>query len=198
MPPTIGHSNIWRCAGVVNLLAAITLSVGCATEKRPASAQEEPVPVTMSLAPHPVPVVRYGRYTLVDLKPQTAQEDLLQQVVDISIPGTMSATVGDGMRYLLLRSGYRLCDAPGDASTLYALPLPAAHLHLGPAFVRDALQTLAGSAWHLQVDDVVRQVCFTRASNAADTLPTQPAPATPTSAKAETGTTTRALPERRP
>jgi hypothetical protein len=29
--------------------------------------------------------------------------------------------------------------------------------------LRDALSTLAGSAWNLQVDEVLRQVCFARA-----------------------------------
>jgi type IV pili sensor histidine kinase/response regulator len=40
--------------------------------------------------------------------------------------------------------------------------LPAAHLRLGPLFLRDALLTLAGPAWELQVDDVTRRVCFTQ------------------------------------
>ena len=199
MPPTIRYCNIRRCTRVSILVGAIALSTGCTTSPGiPAAAPVLSAPRPAPLPLTPVPVVRSGRYTLFELTPEAAQQNLLLQVIDISIPGTMSATVGDGMRYLLLRSGYQLCDAPGDASTLYALPLPAAHLHLGPAFVRDALQTLAGSAWHLQADDVVRQVCFTRASIATDTLPTPPSPVTPTSAKAGTSTTTRALPERRP
>ncbi|MBI0570761.1 integrating conjugative element protein pill, pfgi-1, partial [Pectobacterium parmentieri] len=47
---------------------------------------------------------------------------------------------------------------------LYSLPLPAAHLHMGPMTLRDTLLTLAGSAWDMQVDNRVRQVCFVRAS----------------------------------
>jgi type IV pili sensor histidine kinase/response regulator len=73
-------------------------------------------------------VARYGRYTLVELVPEPAQRDLLQQVVEVSIPPMLDASVGDAMRHVLLRSGYRLCDA--EAATLYALPLPAAHLRL--------------------------------------------------------------------
>ena len=73
----------------------------------------------------------------------------------------LDASVGDAMRHVLLRSGYRLCDAP-EAATLYALPLPAAHLRLGPLMLRDALLTLAGPAWELSVDDLTRQVCFSR------------------------------------
>jgi conjugative transfer region protein (TIGR03748 family) len=172
---TVRHSNIWRRAGVIHLLAAITLCAGCATSSAPpAAADAKPVTVTAPSPPKPIPVVRYGRYTWVDLKPDAAQQDLLQQVIDISIPATMSATVGDALSYLLLRSGYQRCEARDDVGRLYALPLPAAHLHLGPMVLRDALQTLVGPAWQLQVDDVLRQVYFTRAANTPDT--TNPAP----------------------
>lgn len=114
-----------------------------------------------------VPVARYGRYTLIELVPQPAQRDLLQQAVEITIPPTLDATVGDAMRHVLLRSGYRLCDGT-EAAALYALPLPAAHLHLGPLLLRDALLVLAGPAWALSVDDRMREVCFNRSADAAE------------------------------
>ncbi len=107
----------------------------------------------------PIPVVRYDRYTLVELMAQPAQRDLMQQIIEISVPPTLDATVGDALHYVLLRSGYRLC-AHAEATTLYTLPLPAAHLYLGPLTLRDALLTLAGPAWDLSVDDAFRQVCF--------------------------------------
>lgn len=109
-----------------------------------------------------VPVARYGRYTLVELTPEPTQRDLMQQVVDIAIPPAFDVTVGEALRHVLLRSGYRLCDTP-EAAALYALPLPAAHLRLGPLMLRDALLTLTGPAWDPQVDDGARQVCFVRA-----------------------------------
>jgi conjugative transfer region protein (TIGR03748 family) len=71
-------------------------------------------------------VARYGRYTLVELVPEPAQRDLLRQVIEVSIPPTFDASVGDALRHVLLRTGYRLCDAT-EAAALYALPLPAAH-----------------------------------------------------------------------
>lgn len=108
-----------------------------------------------------IPVVRYGRYTLVELTPEPAQRDLMRQVVDVTMPPTLAATVGAAMRHVLLDTGYQLCDSL-DALLLFGLPLPAAHLHLGPLMLRDALQTLAGPAWDLAVDDVNRQVCFAR------------------------------------
>lgn len=108
-----------------------------------------------------VPVARAGRYTLVELVPQPAQRDLLRQVIEVAIPPSFDASVGDALRHVLLRTGYRLCDS-ADAAPLYALPLPAAHLHLGPLPLRDALLALAGPAWELSIDDATRQVCFAR------------------------------------
>jgi len=76
------------------------------------------------------------------------------------MPTEPDATVGDGLQHVLQRSGYALCDDL-QVAILYEKPLPAAHLQLGPMFLHDALLTLAGPAWKLQVDDQARQVCFT-------------------------------------
>ena len=155
-------------------LLATVLTSGCATITAPLGpvATAEPVLAPAQQSPEFVPVVRYGRYTLVELVPEPAQRDLLQQAVEVSIPPMLDASVGDAMRHALLRSGYRLCDAV-EAATLYALPLPSAHLRLGPLMLRDALLTLAGPAWELSVDDVTRQVCFSR-HGAPTFLPANP------------------------
>lgn len=153
-------------------MAAAVLAAGCATTAQPPTllqrgdAPDAPNATSASAditeAPaERVPVVRQGRYTLVELMPEPAQRDLMQQVVEIAIPPTFDASVGDAMRHVLRRTGYHLCDAD-DATALYALPLPAAHLRLGPLVLRDALLMLAGPAWDLSVDDASRQVCFRR------------------------------------
>ena len=150
------------------LLAA--LAAGCATPPAPS-----PVPAEVAVpAPEPeyVPVVRYGRYTLVELTPTAAQQDLLLQVVDVSIPGTLHASVGDALRHVLQRSGYQLCSG-GDTDALGSLPLPAAHHHLGPLQLRDALLTLAGPARTLHVDHSTRSVCFSQ----PHAMPAEAAPA---------------------
>lgn len=147
---------------VAGLIPAI-LSTGCATSTVSSSPVDHPE-VETEIPPVPsdwVPVARYGRYTLVELSPQAAQHNLLLQVVDVSVPPTLHATVGDGLRHVLQRSGYSLCDDNPEVAELYELPLPAAHLQLWPMFLHDALLTLAGPAWELQVDDRARQVCFT-------------------------------------
>ena len=107
-----------------------------------------------------VQVIRYGRYTLVELMPEHGQRNLMAQIVDVNIPyaKVMSeVTVGDALRYVLLRSGFRLCDI---SEVFDELPLPVAHAHLGPIELRDALTVLAGPAWKLQVNETTRQVCF--------------------------------------
>ncbi|RUS67763.1 hypothetical protein CUZ56_00240 [Saezia sanguinis] len=108
----------------------------------------------------PVQVVRYGRYTLVEVMPEQGQRDLMAQVIDVSFPlsqGMTDTTVGQAMRYVLQRSGYQMCDT---LNTFDALLLPLVHAHLGPMQLRDALMVLAGPAWTLQVNETTRQVCF--------------------------------------
>ncbi|MEX5685341.1 PilL N-terminal domain-containing protein [Pseudomonas silesiensis] len=158
--------------GALPLIVCIGFLAGCATMPSPQPSQPSqrvvsgsPPTVTASAENEYVPVARYGRYTLIELVPEFSQRDLLQQVIEISIPPTLDASVGDAMHHMLLRSGYRLCDN-ATAKALYNLPLPAAHLHLGPLILRDALLTLAGPAWDLSTDDAARQVCFTRHSSA--------------------------------
>lgn len=182
MQTTLHHRCLLPACGL--LIAAIVVS-GCATSMaRPAAAPtEEPAPTPLNTSKVPpgfIPVVRYGRYTLVELAPASAQKDLLLQVVDVALPDTRQATVGDALRHVLLRSGYQLC-AAGDIAALNALPLPAAHYRLGPVLLRDALLTLAGPAWDLHVDDGARRICFTRvtlpAPEAGEQKPPEPAAA---------------------
>lgn len=160
------------------LLAAALVS-GCATTTAPpvSDAIEEGSPAPEPATPEFIPVVRYGRYTLVELAPMAAQRDLLLQTIDVSMPEDARATVGDGLRHVLKRSGYGLCQTAHAVIELYALPLPAAHLHLGPMTLRDALLTLAGPAWELHADDRARQVCFEQPGRDAGTEPVPGLPA---------------------
>lgn len=150
-------------------IAALVLVTGCATKPPPiksamnsgAPASETPRSHPPAIDEHPniVPVARQGRYTLVEMRPDSSQRDLMLQVINVTIPASIDASVGGAMQHVLLRTGYRLCEAQ-EAAALYALPLPAAHLRLGPLALRDALATMAGPAWALVIDDFSRQVCF--------------------------------------
>lgn len=143
------------------ILVAALLVAGCATHPR-AAAKAASADLPTRTTDAPVSVLRHGRYTLVELSPAPEQQDLMQQVVDITMPATPSATVADAIRYLLMRTGYLLCDAQPGTALLDAWPLPAAHIHLGPLTLRDALRVLTGPAWDLQIDESARRVCFTR------------------------------------
>ncbi|GJA44585.1 secreted protein [Aeromonas caviae] len=163
-------------------LLAAALASGCATTTAPLvpDAIEEVASVPQPEAPEFIPVVRYGRYTLVELAPSAAQRDLLLQTIDVSMPEDARATVGDGLRHVLKRSGYQLCETAHAVTELYALPLPAAHLHLGPMTLRDALLTLASPAWEMHANDRTRQVCFERPGRDAGVESVSELPATET------------------
>lgn len=156
------------CSG---LIAMGTIIGGCAYSNGPVqpavvdATEQVPKPVPTDF----VPVVRYGRYTLVELTPEAAQRDLLLQVVAVRVPEDARASVGDGLRHVLKRSGYRLCDTSPVANELFSLPLPTAHHQLGPMTLREGLLTLAGAGWQLEVDERSRRVCFV----AADAAPLQ-------------------------
>ncbi|WP_127171985.1 PilL N-terminal domain-containing protein [Xanthomonas euvesicatoria] len=160
-------------AGCGLVVAAILIG-GCATT----SSEVQPSPTDEVIAPRDqtdpelIPVIRYGRYTLVELSPGSAQRDLLLQVIDVRMPDEARASVGDGLRHVLNRSGYQMCETGSAALELYPLPMPAAHLQLGPMTLRDALLTLAGPAWDVEVNDSTRQVCFVRPGTHVE-LPSQ-------------------------
>ena len=120
--------------------------------------------------------LRYGRYTLVSTAPTTEQQDLLAQIIDVSIPSSLSPSVQDALHYVLLRSGYSLCPDTSSITVLFSRPLPAAHYRLGPIPLRNALQVLAGPAWQLTVNDVNRSVCFEPQKNGTRSTPIIPAP----------------------
>ena len=135
------------------IMAALTLMGGCAAAP-PNTANPEQANTAAQV------FLRQSRYTLIELRPELQQQDLQQQIIDLRIPASAPTTVGDAMRYVLRQSGYRLCEGDPALANLWALPLPAAHLQLGPLPLNQTLQLLAGSAWRLSVDERARQVCF--------------------------------------
>lgn len=137
-------------------LAIVSLTAACSSC---------PVPPTLpagATAPEPIPVVRQGRYTLVEILPTEAQQNLMQQIVDLTLPAAASTTVGDALQLVLSYSGYRLCADSPDTDALSALPIPGVHAALGPLTLRETLHVLAGSGWQLAVDEQAREVCFER------------------------------------
>ena len=108
--------------------------------------------------------IQVGRYSLMAATPTQAQAELLATTMTVRFPERIQ-TVGEAVRYLLQRSGYRLATADSigpDTAALFALPLPAVHQSLGPMTLRDALETLTGPAFHLVQDPVHRLITFER------------------------------------
>lgn len=198
-----------RCNFAATLLVSLCL-VGCATTPastpRPSASRTVLKPATdiegqpfgQTVSPRTlplIPVVREGRYTLVELSPSAGQQDLMQQIVDVSMPPTLTASVGDAVRYVVLRSGFTLCDRP-EIRILYTLPLPGADFHLGPLTLESALQILAGPGWKLEVDELTRRICFVPVS--PPTPAGRPSHAGPESGQADASRTMATAPEQRP
>ncbi|AXA68917.1 TcpQ domain-containing protein [Pseudomonas oryzihabitans] len=159
---------IWKLTTLSPLAFAVALA-GCAQQEPAPSApgpdsSRNPELLQPDLYPKGAvsePQVRYGRYTLVNTAPETEQRDLMAQIIDVNIPANMKPTVRDAMQYVVNRSGYSLCGPEqGHVNILFTRPLPAAQYKLGPMSLRNTLQVLAGPAWQVKVDEVVRSVCF--------------------------------------
>jgi type IV pili sensor histidine kinase/response regulator len=119
--------------------------------------------------------VQVGRYSLLSATPTQVQVELLETTMTIQFPERIQR-VGEAVRYLLQRSGYRLASSESigpETAALFALPLPAVHRTLGPMTLRAALETLAGSVFHLVQDPVHRLISFERC--ATDQLAVQDA-----------------------
>ncbi len=107
-------------------------------------------------------VVRVDRYSLMEVKASRAQADLLSVIVNINVPGHI-VTVGEALDHVLQRSGFSMASVKSSDPALPILlkqKLPLVHRHIGPISLRNALKTLAGSAWALVEDPVNRMVSF--------------------------------------
>ena len=152
----------FRLCKAIGISALITgFLAGCSSTTAPTVDQQEITPLQISVTQN-IPVVRYNRYTLVEVGATAQQQDLLSQTIDVSIPALASqnTSVMDAMRYVLLNSGYQLC-ADERISVFQSFPLPLAHRQLGPITLKEALNILAGPGWQMQVDHQHRVVCFT-------------------------------------
>lgn len=105
-----------------------------------------------------------GRYTSQDAVPPDSAAEPLAVYARINFPRSTVRSVGDAIRHVLLRTGYRLVDEAklGEyARDFLALPLPEHQRSVGPYQVRTILHTLLGPAWQLQRDPITRDVWFT-------------------------------------
>lgn len=149
------------CLSLPLVIAGCAPQTSTSTARDSAFAQSLRPPVFSDIYQCSPEVTRSGRYTLVSVKSADAQREPLNQLIDITMPGQLVKSVGDGFRYLLFQSGYSLCGRYGaDFSELLQRPLPAVQRKIGPMRLSEALQVVAGPAWRMSVDEVNREVCF--------------------------------------
>ncbi|EDW4550076.1 hypothetical protein ABN97_003808 [Salmonella enterica subsp. salamae] len=178
------------CLSLPLVIAGCAQQTSTSTARDNAFAQSLRPPVFSDIYQRSPEVTRSGRYTLVNVKSADAQREPLNQLIDITMPGQLVNSVGDGFRYLLFQSGYSLCGRYGaDFAELLNRPLPAVQRRIGPMRLSEALQVVAGSAWRMSVDEVNREVCFvlrdaylTQAKARTQTPVTPPTAVTPAAA----------------
>jgi len=105
--------------------------------------------------------IHTDRYTLAKVEARSDQKSPLTTVITLSF-GTDIKTVGQALQELLQGSGYRWANQNGEHNDqlLSELPLPAIVRTLGPIHLNDALDTVAGEAWGLVVNETNRTVWF--------------------------------------
>lgn len=106
--------------------------------------------------------IRVGRYSTLNPVATAQERDPLSVVIEISFPAEL-VTVHHALLHVLRRSGYNLATgavADPRLPDLLNASLPEVHRQLGPITLRNALQTLAGDAWVLVEDPVLRLVSF--------------------------------------
>lgn len=140
---------------------SLLLLSGCAARTTP------PVPCPTVLPPvvQAKEQVHTARYTLVDIAPSRALRFPLQQIVTRTLPAPKKhhrhLTRQQALQEWLNGSGYGLClPVTSTMKLFYSSPLPDAQRRMGPVRIEQALQTIAGSAWTMTTDEVLRTVCW--------------------------------------
>lgn len=103
-----------------------------------------------------------SRYVSVKAEATPDQKKILNVIIQVHFDDSV-VTVGDAIRRLLRRSGYRLADIEQSSSMLpvfLGLKLPDVHRSIGPIQLKEGLQVLAGPAWRMVIDPVIRLVSF--------------------------------------
>lgn len=104
-----------------------------------------------------------NRYTAVSLLPSAADLDPTRIVAQVNFPRMNTKSVGDAVRYLLVRTGYDLVaqdQLQPQVVALLAKRLPDSQRALGPFQVHTMLQILVGPAFEVTTDHSNRQISF--------------------------------------
>ena len=134
-----------------------------------------------------------GRYTTVATQPDEADANPMAVIAKVHFPREVVSTVGDAVRYVLIRTGYQLvADDALDArvKSVFALRLPDNQRVLGPYRVDALLGVLMGAPYQLVADPAARTVTYV-APDAGGRAPVSLRPAAiPSPARNATGAAT--------
>lgn len=124
-----------------------------------------------------------NRYTAISLQPGAADIDPTRIVAQVNFPRINTKTVGEAIRYLLIRTGYDLVEESQldpQVVALLAKRLPDSQRTLGPYRVDTMLKILIGPAFDLSTDHASRRISFHPAvqTDAAVRAPGPPSSAT--------------------
>ena len=101
---------------------------------------------------------RAGRYTIIKTGPDAAEAEPLRAIKLIQIPSHVN-NVYDALAHLLLETGYTINQQSEKAKQIFSsLTLPSVHREMGPMTINEALHTLVGPTWSLQIDDQLRTI----------------------------------------
>lgn len=137
--------------------AAATPATGAVTQAAP------PAPRATAAWPDAPAETLVNRYTAMSLQPSAADLDPTKVVVQVSFPRMNTKTVGDAIRYLLVRTGYELASDGQLHAQVVALlgkRLPDSQRTLGPYQVDTMLGILIGPAFVVVTDHVNRSISF--------------------------------------
>lgn len=110
-----------------------------------------------------------GRYTQARAGATADQLNLLSAMVTVRF-GSQVQTVGEALEVLLGGSGYRVKRTEVDGA-LFDRTLPAVHRTMGPLALDEAVGVLAGEAWTVRRDPLLRTLAFTLAGPHAERRP---------------------------
>lgn len=104
-----------------------------------------------------------GRYTTLAMQPVEADANPMAVIATVHFPREVVKTVGDAVRYVLIRTGYQLAAEDGlDArvKTVFGRRLPDNQRVLGPYRVDAMLGALMGQPYRLAADPASRTVTY--------------------------------------
>lgn len=168
------------------LALALPALAGCAAAPSPAPPAVSLPAARQSASAQPAsgPAVRAGstaplahneaqaaRYTTVTTLPTEADANPLAVLAQVHFPRSVVSTVGDAVRHVLVRTGYRL--VPEDrldarVKAVLALRLPDNQRVLGPYRVDTMLGVLLGEPFRLVTDPASRTVSYLAPATESD------------------------------